>query len=612
MQSASNDDLRLVELHFDSLREMRSILGNHVSSEGLFLAGEISFDVSELLRIRAVLPEDFVLFEAVGVVLWVDRLPREDGNGPLGTAVRWVTLDERGRTVVEDLVGGIQGQHGPAFELTPHDDHGEQMPSDAFDATPATSGPESGPNPTRFKFMVRGTSGESDPADAASDPAAWTPPVASPVDGFDPDAAEGPPPAASASVLEPEADGMDFDETGLEWIEPDSNPLPLGSSTEGASALGDPTDPVNHTAPVLPEIDEPLGASDAGDEVSTGDEARQLEEAARALDEAATSQESIPPAWSSPMDVTEPIARPGAGEVDAARPVWNPAERVEAAPAPPETTVPMAIPIAEPQDIKSVFDGLDQAPSEALPATGEGDPTPPKRWGRLGLLLGLLALVLIAGGGWYWWDSQGGRTGIAAIDRLWGAGSTEPADIDPEGVPGLPGEDQPLVDVSSADPAAANTVVVEATTMPAESSQAATAPSEGALQVTDTPAVSQPGPASTVDAEAVDDIRLQFLADGVDVVITPRGGTLAPERIRTENLRQPRRVLIRILGIRDLYRPFEIPVGRDQVERIRVGFHPELPGQELWVVVDLAPASELIVSGIATNGGDLRIALRAE
>jgi hypothetical protein len=608
MESTSHDDLRLVELHFDSLREMRSVLANHVSPEGLFLEGEISFEISELLRIRAVLPEDFVLFEAVGVVLWVDRLPQADGHGPLGTAVRWVTLDERGRTVVEDLVGGLQRQTGPRFELTPHVESNQQFPSDAFDATPAPREPGVPANPTRFKFTVRG--GDEEDVHAPWDAGGGPPPEPVPTapEAFDPDQMPSPD-QVGAPVFEPEpgVDGAVQEE--LEWIEPDANPLPPGLSADATPVAeeGPIASPVK--APVLDEVDFP-------DEVPPTVEARRLEEAARALDQEASNE----PVEDTDLTVPIPESKlPPAGEVLPPEEDWAPP--VGAALPEVETTTPMDIrPSAtpgqrelsgEPVDVASVFDGLDSEPDddEVAPA-GSPTVTPRERRSLVPLLLVALIVASAAAGGWYWWDLQGGRTGVAVIDDLLGVEAADGAapettvNVDP----GLPDDEASDAMVMAVEPspsvvpqddlqetAPEATVAVERTTIPAP-----------------TP---RPAPETTIasanTARRLADVRVETVDGGLDIVVVPMDGRLDPGRIRTEDLVDRRRVLIRVRDVVEGFRPYELPQSGGEIQRLRMGHHPDLSPPEQWVVADLDEFSTLVVHDVVADGAGVRVTLRS-
>jgi hypothetical protein len=93
------------------------------------------------------------------------------------------------------------------------------------------------------------------------------------------------------------------------------------------------------------------------------------------------------------------------------------------------------------------------------------------------------------------------------------------------------------------------------------------------------------GPATRV-------LMIEASTVGSGTVITVRtNGELSEDTIRISPLKDPPRIWIRVLGIETFYRPNDIEVGSLEVERVRVGHHPEETPQSLYVVVDLESAS---------------------
>jgi hypothetical protein len=78
------------------------------------------------------------------------------------------------------------------------------------------------------------------------------------------------------------------------------------------------------------------------------------------------------------------------------------------------------------------------------------------------------------------------------------------------------------------------------------------------------------------------------------VVTVKVNGDLVEESVRVSRLKDPARVWIRIRGIETFYRPNDIAVGTPEVERVRVGHHPEETPQSIYVVCDLASTSAVI------------------
>jgi hypothetical protein len=82
---------------------------------------------------------------------------------------------------------------------------------------------------------------------------------------------------------------------------------------------------------------------------------------------------------------------------------------------------------------------------------------------------------------------------------------------------------------------------------------------------------------------------------GEETVVTVRAnGELTENTVRVVLLKDPARVWVRITGIETFYRPNEIVAGTPEVERLRIGHHPEETPQSIYVVADLASASATI------------------
>ncbi len=94
---------------------------------------------------------------------------------------------------------------------------------------------------------------------------------------------------------------------------------------------------------------------------------------------------------------------------------------------------------------------------------------------------------------------------------------------------------------------------------------------------------------------------------GDETVVTVRAnGKLARSSVRVSRLKDPARVWVRIQGIETYYRPNDIEVGTPEVERVRVGHHPEETPQSLYVVFDLED-STAVVRDHTVEGDTLRV-----
>jgi len=90
------------------------------------------------------------------------------------------------------------------------------------------------------------------------------------------------------------------------------------------------------------------------------------------------------------------------------------------------------------------------------------------------------------------------------------------------------------------------------------------------------------------------------------VVTVRTNGELSPDSVRVSLLKDPARVWVRIRGIETFYRPNDIEVGTPEVERVRVGHHPEETPQSLYVVFDLED-SAAVVREYTVEGETLRV-----
>jgi hypothetical protein len=125
------------------------------------------------------------------------------------------------------------------------------------------------------------------------------------------------------------------------------------------------------------------------------------------------------------------------------------------------------------------------------------------------------------------------------------------------------------------------------------------------------PEVSEPKPEPVEIQEAAGPATRVLLVAasrfGDATVVTVRtNGELSLEAVRVSLLKDPARVWVRILGIETFYRPNDIEVGTQEVERIRVGHHPEETPQSLYVVCDLED-SAAVVREYTVDGDTLRV-----
>jgi hypothetical protein len=215
---------------------------------------------------------------------------------------------------------------------------------------------------------------------------------------------------------------------------------------------------------------------------------------------------------------------------------------------------------------------------------------------RLRPLLAVAAVLVVVVAVVVWWIANRGRVG-SALPEPAGVVEEIPASEAPmEVVEGTSASEPAIELVEEAPPSGpASDVVGEQPEEPAgkppevAETESGSAPSEMVM-----------GPATRVLLVAATRI-------GDATVVTVRtNGELSRDTVKVSLLEDPARVWIRIPGIETFYRPNDIEVGSPEVERVRVGHHPEETPQSLYVVCDLEdPAA--VVREYTVEGDTLRV-----
>ncbi|MCD4751345.1 MAG: hypothetical protein K8R59_18395, partial [Thermoanaerobaculales bacterium] len=150
-----DDGLPIVDLRFDSLRNLQEELGPYLALEGFFLRGETSVLPSDVIRFRMMLPGDFVLVEGAGVIIWVREADEAGPLDPVGAAVGFATLSEQGRELVERMVQTHIESGGRQFDLSrPAVSESQEADPDATIALRPHE--EKAEEKSAFRFTVRG------------------------------------------------------------------------------------------------------------------------------------------------------------------------------------------------------------------------------------------------------------------------------------------------------------------------------------------------------------------------------------------------------------------------------------------------------------------------
>lgn len=234
------------------------------------------------------------------------------------------------------------------------------------------------------------------------------------------------------------------------------------------------------------------------------------------------------------------------------------------------------------------------APVAGSGAASARPPERPLRWGTFAAVV----VALLVGGALHAYFDQ--------IAVLLGFDTDQVFALEPT-VDLLPGEVQPS-DFSAEDPAAAPATSSDGTgggvvilePLPADEPATVDEPAEPGL------APSEPAPLDPLD-------RIRMITwdeEGSETIVTlwANGGFLNERVVHSRIGGERPREVIKLRGVDLPYRELMIPAGNGTLERIRTGFHPRQPVNELHVVLDLAgPGARL--EKMETDGAALRLVL---
>ncbi|MEN8164721.1 MAG: hypothetical protein ABFS37_11380 [Acidobacteriota bacterium] len=164
--TSGSQEMEVVDLRFESLRDLQEEFGPYLSPEGFFLRDRSDFAASDVLRFRLMLPGEFVLVEGVGVVVWAREPGEATPSLPVGVAVGFATLSDQGRELVERIVHSHIESGGKPFNMSRPSDNGD--PQDSLPEAAEVVGESR--LQTSLKFTVREDSApEADELDGAGD-----------------------------------------------------------------------------------------------------------------------------------------------------------------------------------------------------------------------------------------------------------------------------------------------------------------------------------------------------------------------------------------------------------------------------------------------------------
>ncbi len=131
----------------------------------------------------------------------------------------------------------------------------------------------------------------------------------------------------------------------------------------------------------------------------------------------------------------------------------------------------------------------------------------------------------------------------------------------------------------------------------------AAAPTEA--MATEQPPAEMPPPAAQARASQVVDVAA-FAQSDVTTVAIRGNGVFDPSFIRSLRLEDPLRIWLSVSPIETFFKPNEIGVGSREIERIRIGYHPEDSPPALYIVLDLA-GDDVFLLDTSVQGDVIRL-----
>ena len=620
--SSENDDLIEIDLNFESMRRFQAEFSPNLSKDGLFIDTGEPLSPGSVVRFRVILPEDFIFLEGTAVVEW-HRSAEALSDGPPGMALRFVTLSPQNQELVEQLVQDHIDADGTPFDLDVRPEFND-FPTDALEGV----APDQNQELTEgYRLTVRGTGSSLeaealqalvDAAPGGDDPAAMPGDDDAPVEeaveieaetADDPDQADVSDPSDEPRGFEIVSDqpGISIEELLATTVEDVTEEIAVEVTEEVTEEIAEEI----AVATTEESIEGPSSADDPGDPPGldwSGEAETPLETVQEPPAEAAAVEDEVP-AWE---DVApEEAPSPEIEDYDSS--VTDVLQVPEEFATGPEVIDEVEEDFGSPAFDVSLPDHDDEPDTTpVLPDEGYDDITvttddeveeEPSRRRRL-WPLGLAAILVLAVAAGFlspyvktWLESRGGESPVAAAAVMADDQVSQPV-TEPETVamedPVVPGDETPATD----------TVVDNEAEAQVMTEQSAPAP------VAETPTPERVVEAvPTTRADAIESIDVE--AGSAGTIVRIRGnGTLEDGAVSMENLSSPPRVLVRLRGIRSVYRPFTIESATAEVTRARIGLHKDRRPPELWVVLDLTgPQAE--IGGIDIQGDRVEFVVSA-
>ena len=123
--------------------------------------------------------------------------------------------------------------------------------------------------------------------------------------------------------------------------------------------------------------------------------------------------------------------------------------------------------------------------------------------------------------------------------------------------------------------------------------------------VTEQPPAAMPQPVAQGRASQVVDVAAAAQGD-VSTVVIRGNGVFDPSSVRSLRLEDPLRIWLSVSPIETFFKPNEIAVGSREIERVRIGYHPEDSPPALYIVLDLA-GDDVFLLDTSVQGDAIRL-----
>ncbi len=658
-----------VELSFSSFQGFLNEYATNISRGGMFISSDTPKPPGTVVRFRIAIEQDgegIVLVQGSGVVVWI-RERRLGPEIPPGMGVQFISLDRQSKQLIDKVVDETVRRGGVPFDLERDVNRGVAAEPPSL-SKPAPSR-KTASRPSKIQLKVRGQEGEDQTAAHEAPTQGESPDEQAAVALEDAGAKQEQRARTAAEVrersldLEPEAPGAGDDKgDDLELAHPSSGgseqmelELEPGPSLaldidEGDAGFvvddDEDAEELSEEALVVPAA-EPSPRSDGRFE----QEASQSEqpepageqppsppedpETARRHEEAYRPSSTPPPASFEP---TPPASVSGGADGDERPPAGFGAAAPSSREAPADrwsSRVGLDLDFGGPDEEDSGEGGTQRLPGSE-PSIEFGDTAAASRHSKRGaraagrVVLVLLLVGVLGAAGWWYRDQivelyeswfVGGPAPPEVVDageRVEGEGdptSPEPVDAvsgvsesaDEDGTeqmgqePAPPTDGDDAGDVSEPGVYAQRVTGGEGLALDDEDPTADMSPAEARVEDEGAAAEKVSG------LGAVQSIRWTRQEGQTEVRIVA-DAPIGSEDFNHLVLSDPPRVLIRLIGVQEEYRPYTTEVGGGGIEAIRAGLHREFDPPQLYVVLDLS-SEDVAVQSLAAEDGAVRVVL---